>query len=85
MGKAVLGIDAGATNVRSMVVDDDDNVLGSQIRQVQRTHPAPGLVEQDPEEIWCAVKQTIDRTLEPHWSDDQREERFQTWKKACQL
>ncbi len=64
MSKAVLAIDSGTTNVLSMVVGADGRVLGRSAMPLRRSHPAPGLVEQDPEEIWSAVTQTIERALE---------------------
>ncbi|MFH1603025.1 MAG: FGGY family carbohydrate kinase, partial [Pseudomonadota bacterium] len=64
MSKAVLATDAGTTNVMSMVAGADGCVLGRSAMPLRRSYPAPGLVEQDPEEIWSAVTQTIDRALE---------------------
>jgi glycerol kinase len=59
MNDAVLAIDAGTTNVRSLLVGADGRALASSVTRVRRNHPAPGLVEQDPEEIWSAVESTI--------------------------
>lgn len=64
MNKAVLAIDSGTTNVMSMLVGADGEVLGRSSIPLRRSHPAPGLVEQDPEEIWSAVTQTIGKALE---------------------
>ena len=63
MSKAVLAIDAGTTNVMSMIVGADGKVLGTSVKQFKRTFPAPGHVEQDPEELWSATKETIDQAL----------------------
>ncbi len=64
MSEIVLAIDAGTTNVMSMIVEADGQVLARSVKRLSRSHPAPGLVEQDPEEIWSAVMETIGRALE---------------------
>lgn len=64
MNDNVLAIDAGTTNIRSMVVGADARVLSRSAKRLCRNHPAPGLVEQDPEEIWSIVMETTDKALE---------------------
>ena len=64
MNHNVLAIDAGTTNIRSMVVGADARVLSRSAERLRRNHPAPGLVEQDPEEIWSLVMETTGKALE---------------------
>ena len=64
MSNAVLAIDAGTTNVMSMVVGGDGAVLSRSAKGLRRNYPAPGLVEQDPEELWSVVLHTMGQALE---------------------
>lgn len=64
MNDNVLAIDAGTTNIRSMVVGPDAKVLSRSSKRLRRNHPAPGLVESDPEEIWSIVMETTGKALE---------------------
>jgi len=64
MSNAVLAIDAGTTNVMSMVVGGDGAVLSRSAKGLHRNYPAPGLVEQDPEELWSVVLHTMGQALE---------------------
>jgi len=59
MAEKVLAIDAGTTNVLAMVVSIDGSVMGRAIGRYQLNYPAPGLVEQDPEELWSITVETI--------------------------
>ena len=63
MTEKVLAIDAGTTNVIVMIVDSRGRVLSKAKGQYNLVYPAPGLVEQDPEELWSTTKDTIDRAL----------------------
>lgn len=53
-GKAILVIDEGTTSTRAMLFAADGACLGSEQRDLTMRYPAPGLVEQDAEEIWTA-------------------------------
>jgi len=63
MAEKVLAIDAGTTNVLAMVVNIDGSVMGRAIGRYQLHYPAPGLVEQDPEELWSITIETISQAL----------------------
>jgi glycerol kinase len=63
MASAILSIDAGTTNVRSLIVGTDGSVRGQALISQTLRYPAPGLVEMDPEELWRAAQQTIERAL----------------------
>ncbi len=49
---AVMGIDAGTTGVRAMIVDEDAKVISRAYREFAQHFPQPGWVEHDAEEIW---------------------------------
>ena len=63
MTEKVLAIDAGTTNVLAMIVEIDGSVLGRAIGRYQLNYPAPGLVEQDPEDLWSITVETISQAL----------------------
>ncbi|RXR22781.1 carbohydrate kinase [Oerskovia turbata] len=56
---AVLGIDAGTTSVKSVVLSLDGEVLGSSRSTVRIRRPRPDRAEQDMDEVWSAVAATI--------------------------
>jgi glycerol kinase len=55
----VVAIDAGTTGVRTMVVDETGSVVDLAYREISQHFPQPGWVEQDPVEIWSAVRATL--------------------------
>jgi glycerol kinase len=60
----LLGIDEGTTAVKAALFDEELRPVAHARRVVAVTHPAPGLVEQDPEEIFEAVVQAVAEVLE---------------------
>ena len=52
---SVLAIDQGTTNSKAILVDADGAVLGADAAPVSVTHPRPGWVEQDADQIWSSV------------------------------
>jgi len=63
MTKRILAIDAGTTNVLVMIIGSEGQVLGKATSQYTLMYPAPGLVEQDPEELWSTTKDTMKKVL----------------------
>ncbi len=55
----VVAVDAGTTGVRAVVVDETGSVLDLAYRAVSEQFPRPGWVEQNPVEIWSAVRATL--------------------------
>jgi len=51
----VLALDVGTTGVRALLVDAAGRVAAQHYREVLPRHPAPGLVEHDPEQTYAAV------------------------------
>ncbi len=50
--KYVLALDQGTTSSRSIVFDDQGNVVAMAQKEFSQIFPKPGWVEHDPEEIW---------------------------------
>ena len=55
----VLAIDAGTTGVRTRAVFSDGRASISDYREFTQHYPQPGWVEHDAEEIWQAVRATM--------------------------
>lgn len=59
-GGLVLAIDEGTTNTKAFVVEaETGRVLASASRHLGIAFPAPGAVEQDPEEIWARTLDAV--------------------------
>jgi xylulokinase len=60
MTDALLGIDVGTTSTKAVLFDFDGRELARASSQPYRNYtPAPGWVEQDPEELWNALLTSI--------------------------
>jgi glycerol kinase len=60
----LLGIDEGTTAVKAALFDNDLRVVAQARREVAVSHPQPGWVEQDPEQILAAVVDAVSEALE---------------------
>lgn len=54
-----LGIDIGTSNVKAVVVDEDQRILGSASAPIAISRPDPLWSEQNPEDWWAAVEQSV--------------------------
>lgn len=63
MTRAVLGIDIGAGSLKTMVVDEHGRERGSASKDFATTTPRPGWSEQNPEDWWQALCDTVPRAL----------------------
>jgi glycerol kinase len=63
-GPLLLGIDEGTTAVKVALFDAELRPLAEAQRRVGTSHPAPGLVEQDPLEVLEAVVEAVAEVLE---------------------
>ena len=52
---SLLGIDVGSSSVKISAYDEDGQFLDTVSHQVTPLHPAPGLWEQDPREVWSST------------------------------
>ena len=55
----LLAVDAGTTGVRTLAFDESGSVRSASYRPLTQRFPRPGWVEQDPEEIWALVAETL--------------------------
>ncbi len=54
-----LGIDAGTSGIKAIVLDDAGNILGAGYRECNLITPKPGWVEEDPEDWWNACRGAV--------------------------
>jgi len=54
-----LGIDAGTSGVKAIVIDDKGKILGTGYMECNLITPRPGWVEQDPADWWNACKNAV--------------------------
>lgn len=54
-----MGIDVGTSSVKSLIMDGEGTEIGSASRKYEVLKPQMNYAEQDPEEIWEAVKGTL--------------------------
>jgi len=59
MADLLIGLDVGTTATKALLFDLNGNVVASASRGYGLRTPRPGWVEQDPEEIWRAVVETL--------------------------
>ncbi|MGE4562594.1 MAG: glycerol kinase GlpK [Rhodospirillales bacterium] len=58
MSDHVIAIDQGTTSSRSIVFDEDRNVISAAQKEFEQHYPRSGWVEHDPEEIWRTTLET---------------------------
>lgn len=59
----ILAIDVGTTNCKTLLLDRDLNVLAKVSSEYPVAVPQPGWAEQQPEDWWVAVKESIRRVV----------------------
>jgi len=55
----LLGLDVGTTATKALAFDLEGHVVASASQAYELLTPQPGWVEQDPEDLWAAVIQTV--------------------------
>lgn len=60
---AIVGIDLGSTNVKTVIFDQDLNILAHAEREIAMLHPRPGWTEYDPGMWWDYVRDTSRQAL----------------------
>lgn len=63
-----IGIDVGTSGVKSILMDEAQNVLGEAHASLDVTRPHPGWSEQDPASWLVAVDTTLDQLARDHAS-----------------
>ena len=59
-----LGIDAGTSGVKAIVMDASGNLLGKGYGECDLITPRPNWVEQDPQDWWDACDAAISQAVE---------------------
>lgn len=60
----LIGVDAGTTGLKSLVFDLTGRPLSQAYREYPLVHPEPGGAEQDPEDWWRALCETVREAVE---------------------
>lgn len=60
----VMGIDEGMTGARTLIFDEEGQIVGEAARELTQLYPRAGWVEHDPMEILEAQLDTVRRSLE---------------------
>lgn len=63
MAKYVAGIDAGTTGTKTMIFDLSGNAIGSAYREYPCSTPHVGWVEQDINDLWRALCETVQEVI----------------------
>ena len=59
----IMGIDIGTSGCKTLLIDEQGNVVARAIEEYPLCTPQPGWSEQDPEDWWRAVKDTVRRVM----------------------
>jgi glycerol kinase len=62
--KTFLSVDSGTTSVRSILFNENGEILDISQKKLSLTYPKPSWVEQDPMEILAKTSETIEEVLE---------------------
>ncbi|MFN8321418.1 MAG: glycerol kinase GlpK [Chitinophagales bacterium] len=61
--KYVLALDQGTTSSRSIIFDEQGNIIAMSQKEFSQMFPQPGWVEHDPEEIWNSQLYTANEVI----------------------
>jgi glycerol kinase len=56
---SLLGLDVSTTGCRSVIFNEEGEILAQGYRDYPEIYPRPGWVEMNPEKIWVAIKEVI--------------------------
>ncbi len=65
----ILAIDAGTTGVTAIAVDEQGRIVARGYQEFPQHFPQPGWVEHDLEEIWSAVKSSVQQVIDAAGKD----------------
>jgi glycerol kinase len=66
MTGCVLSVDQGTSASKAMLVDSGGHVVGVGSARLDQHHPAPGWVEQSPDDVWGSVREAVAAALSGH-------------------
>src|SRR5580692_2385455 len=61
--KYIMALDQGTTSSRTIIFDDQGNIVSMAQKEFSQIFPQPGWVEHDPEEIWSSQIYTAREAL----------------------
>jgi|GEM_PF-944351 len=61
--KYIVSLDQGTTGSRTLVLDQQVNIVSIAQRNFPQIYPGPGWVEHDPREIWATQSATLTEAL----------------------
>ncbi len=64
MTKYIMGVDAGTTSARTLILDEECNILTVAQKEITQHYPGPGWVEHDPNELLSTQLETMRMALE---------------------
>ncbi|MER3501950.1 MAG: hypothetical protein C4295_10865 [Candidatus Fervidibacterota bacterium] len=65
--RTFLGLDVGTQSVKGRAIDEEGNLLAEATTEYPLYIPQPGWTEQEPLEMWEAVKETIRKVVNALW------------------
>ena len=68
----LVGIDIGSSNIKTVLFDNNCNILAEDIKEYKIILPKPGWAEYNPEDWWDGVKQTLKNSLNKTQIDPKR-------------
>ena len=63
MKNVLIGIDIGSTNIKTVIFDENFNILANVSEEIDIIFPKPGWTEYDPGEWWKKVKVTLKKGM----------------------
>lgn len=63
MSRHILVVDCGSTGIRSIIFNNKGKIINRTYKRVEVIHPEPGATENDPEHIWNAFKEVVQKGL----------------------
>ncbi len=60
---SVMGLDIGTTGCRSVIFNNEGQILSQAYKEYPEIYPRPGWVEMDPNQIWSAIKEVIKKSV----------------------
>lgn len=63
MKKYIMSLDQGTTSSRTLIFDENSNIISIAQKDFTQIYPQPGWVEHDPKEIWSSQISTLTESL----------------------
>jgi xylulokinase len=60
---SLIGLDIGTTGCRSVIFNEEGQILAQAYKEYPEIYPRPGWVEMDPNKIWTAIKEVIKKSV----------------------